>query len=146
LNRFSILKNTLTTKQQSNQTYTPTHILKMAATLPTNMIETADKLQALAGLLNDAAKTMRAGEVSSKDDHAKLIDALSQARGLISQPQDDMLEIMTGVVVAGAIRLLVAWKAFENIPETGSISYADLAEKIGGELAIVRKLNQAHEP
>lgn len=39
----------------------------------------------------------------------------------------------------GALRLLMEWSAIDHIPNEGSISYKDLAEKVGAEEELIGK-------
>lgn len=44
----------------------------------------------------------------------------------------------------GALRVLMDWGALEHIPSDGSISYQDLAAKVGAEEPLLRKPDHTH--
>jgi hypothetical protein len=102
-----------------------------AATLPNS--EAAQKLEALAAALTDAASDLRTGADTSPLDHARLVDTLRSTVEAVNRPSDDLNDMMMSFVQCTAIRLLLKWKVLENIPAQGTISYKELAAKVGGD-------------
>ncbi|KAJ0339414.1 hypothetical protein COL154_009951 [Colletotrichum chrysophilum] len=100
----------------------------------------ADKLEELAVKLTSAAKTMRAGNEPSQKEHDTLVSTIRNVGNAVHTPLDDVYDTSMAWCKAAAIRLLVNWKVFENIPESGFIRYQDLAEKVGGDAVLIRRV------
>jgi hypothetical protein len=109
---------------------------------PTQKRDVADKLQSLASLLSDTATGIREGSLSLESntpERLKVISAAKDAVDLIKAASDDVLDWVPLFAQFAAIRLFVKWKVFQSIPigEDTSISYGDLAEKVGADVALI---------
>jgi hypothetical protein len=82
----------------------------------------ADKLEALAAKLADNAQRLRDGRSATPEEHEELVGTLKQAQEAVYLPRDDLAAMQLGFVTAAAVRLLIHWKVFEKMPDTGSIS------------------------
>ncbi|RYP62896.1 hypothetical protein DL770_009505 [Monosporascus sp. CRB-9-2] len=109
-----------------------------SSTLPTPTV--AEKLDSLAAMLSNAAKDVRDGVKTSPENHAKLVETLRSTVEVVNQPRDDLGDLMMGFVQCTAIRLLVKWKVLENMPTVGTISYKELAAKVGGDESFITRL------
>ncbi|KAF2832597.1 S-adenosyl-L-methionine-dependent methyltransferase [Ophiobolus disseminans] len=109
-----------------------------AAILPNSAA--AEKLEALAAKLTEAASDLRAGTNASPQSHAKLVDTLRSTVEVVNRPTDDLNDMMMGFVQCTAIRLLLKWNVFENLPTEGTISYKELAAKVGGDESLITRL------
>ncbi len=56
-------------------------------------------------------------------------------------PTDHIMGVFSNMGIISAIRLFQSWKVFDTIPTEGSISFAELAEKIGAEEALLSETN-----
>ncbi|KAK3938737.1 O-methyltransferase-domain-containing protein [Diplogelasinospora grovesii] len=111
----------------------------------------ADKLESLAQQLTETGKCIREGRItleSSLADRVKLLSAVKEVADSVKQPSDEIMEMLPMFANVVAIRLFIKWKAFENIPTNGAISYKDLAEKVGAEanLIIMYYTDTDHKP
>lgn len=98
-----------------------------------------DQLDAWAKKLSDTAQSIRrAGNVSM--DHRVTASAAAQdILKTVQSPIEHLMGSMILMVQFAAMRLFVKWKVFETIPIQGSISYKDLASKVGADEALIRK-------
>jgi hypothetical protein len=99
----------------------------------------ADKLEALAAKLADNAQRLRDGRSATPEEHEELVGTLKQAQEAVYLPRDDLAAMQLGFVTAAAVRLLIHWKVFEKMPDTGSITYEELAARVGGDVVIISK-------
>lgn len=104
----------------------------------------ADKLEALAQRLNATAQGLRSGSISletNADQRMGMIKAGAELVDAVSKPWDKILNWIPQLAQATAARLFIKWEVFQNIP-TGngeSISYEDLAAKVGAEVSLISK-------
>ncbi|KAB8237585.1 uncharacterized protein BDW43DRAFT_321924 [Aspergillus alliaceus] len=94
----------------------------------------ADKLEFLAAKLTESAKKLREGIGPSPQEHEKLVITLKSTIDAVNLPRDDLADMKMGFVNAVATRLLIKWKVFENMPDTGIIPSKELAPKVGGDV------------
>ncbi|KAE8393049.1 hypothetical protein BDV23DRAFT_191997 [Aspergillus alliaceus] len=97
----------------------------------------ADKLEFLAAKLTESAKKLREGIGPSPQEHEKLVITLKSTIDAVNLPRDDLADMQMGFVKAVATRLLIKWKVFENMPDTGIIPSKELAPKVGGDVVII---------
>ncbi|KAB8067549.1 S-adenosyl-L-methionine-dependent methyltransferase [Aspergillus leporis] len=100
----------------------------------------ADKLELLAAKLMESAKKLREGISPSPQEHEELVITLKSTIDAVNLPRDDLADMQMGFVKAAAIRLLIKWKVFENMPDKGTIPYNELASKVGGDVVIITRL------
>ncbi|OOG00737.1 hypothetical protein ASPCADRAFT_492 [Aspergillus carbonarius ITEM 5010] len=100
----------------------------------------ADSLDTLAAKLVEKAKDLRAGNSTTPQQHEALVGTLKQVQDAVYLPRDDLAAMQMGFVTAAAIRLLLHWKVFEKIPDTGSIRYEELATQVGGDVVIITRI------
>jgi len=100
----------------------------------------ADELKSLAATLNSIANGLQDGTKASPEQHAILVETLKSTIAVVNEPQDDIIDLMLGFVQCTAIRLLMKWKVFEHIPASGTISYKELAAKVGGDTSLITRL------
>jgi hypothetical protein len=88
------------------------------------------QLERLAAEIAEVGKTIATAgpeldwELRYKAHHAAL-----QVVALTQKPDEVWFDQSVNMTEYAAIRLFMKWKAFENIPFEGSISYKDLAKK-----------------
>jgi hypothetical protein len=109
---------------------------------PTQNRDVAAELQSLASLLSDTATSIREGSVSLESNTPERLKVISAAKGvvdLIKEASDDILDWLPLFAQFSAIRLFVKWNVFQKIPigKDASISYRDLAEKTGADVALI---------
>lgn len=115
----------------------------LSASLPNQ----AERLEKLAAKLTTAAKTMRAANEPSQEEHDTLVSLIRDVGNAVRTPLDDVYDTSMAWCKAAAIRLLVNWNVFENIPESGFIRYQDIADKVGGNAVLISKqLNYSAHP
>ena len=120
----------------------PPHPLSSITRLPLTLnmasdASVADSLDTLAAKLVEKAKDLRAGNSTTPQQHEALVGTLKQVQDAVYLPRDDLAAMQMGFVTAAAIRLLLHWKVFEKIPDTGSIRYEELATQVGGDVVII---------
>jgi hypothetical protein len=107
----------------------------------------AQSLEASGAQLIEAAKSLRNGSISLKDpaEKTKIVGAAKAAIKAVESPMDMVVD--TAILLSNlvAIRLFADWKAFQAIPSDGSISYTDLAGKIGADANLTSK-RERQEP
>lgn len=104
----------------------------------------AKKLDALAQRLSKVAQDIRDGIVNLEADTVQRMGVAQIGTDLIhavSLPEDQVHLMAPMLTHATAIRLFIKWKGFEGIPEAeaASISYTDLAAKLGGDVSLISK-------
>lgn len=85
--------------------------------------------------------------VSSPLDQAqrrKLIDIAERIQDIVKDSDDQWVDQLQSITVMTANRLFSDWKAFDVIPPEGSISIAELAEKIDAEEALISKVGHSN--
>ncbi|OAA57124.1 O-methyltransferase, family 2 [Niveomyces insectorum RCEF 264] len=105
--------------------------------------ELADKLGSLAAELAEASNAVRAGKLSLQTDVAqklKLIGTTKATLDALQTSQDLFMDNMVQFSRLVALRVFLKWKAFDAIPPTGSITYADLAAKVNADVEIITRL------
>ncbi|KXJ87992.1 S-adenosyl-L-methionine-dependent methyltransferase [Microdochium bolleyi] len=100
----------------------------------------ADSLEALASQLAAQAKSIRDGTDLAPATHHQTLVLVKAASQIVSQPRDDLSDMMMGFVQSAAIRLFIEWDVFSNIPVEGAISYVDLARMVGADASIIKRL------
>ena len=100
----------------------------------------ADKLESWAKALTETAQSIRdsPGEVT-RDDRSRLSETAHGILRATQQPGDQLVDSFIGVVQLTAVRLFIKWNVFEKIPEQGSISYEELAAKVGAHTSLISK-------
>lgn len=106
------------------------------STVKSNLIE---QFESLAFMLIDTARSLREGNDASPADNAKLMESLTSTLEEMKQPHDDLSDMMMGFVKSAAIRLFISWKVFENVPIAETISYKELAGKVGSDESLISK-------
>lgn len=104
----------------------------------------ADTLEALSKTLAKAAQDLRSGSLSLESDTLQRMGLLKAGSDLIetiSLPQDKIMLFLPQIAHLTAIRLFVKWKAFEKVPidDGATISYTDLAAKLGANVSLIGK-------
>lgn len=103
----------------------------------------SDKAKALAEQLSNVAKEIRndttLGFESDSEQRAKLIDAAKSIINAVNQPTDTFVDQSANICQLTASRLFIQWKAFEKIPQEGSISFKDLAAKLDADVSLISK-------
>ncbi len=102
----------------------------------------ADSLEALAKRLTEVAAGLRSGNLSLETDAPQrmgLMSACVDVANTVSRPADKLLLWLPHFTHITAIRLFIKWKAFAHIPSGNSISYADLAAKLGADVSLISK-------
>ncbi|KAK1763876.1 hypothetical protein QBC33DRAFT_212787 [Phialemonium atrogriseum] len=122
----------------------PPSYFAMATSTSTPNPILADKLEALAQRLHATAQDLRSGSISLETDANQrmgMIKAGAELVDAVSKPWDKILNWIPQFAQAAAVRLFIKWGVFQNIP-TGngeSISYEDLAAKVGAEVSLISK-------
>jgi hypothetical protein len=101
-----------------------------------------DKMDALAERLTRTARGLEAGTISlntNADQRFALALAANDLVNSFAGPTDWLMVITARVAHLTAVRLFIKWKAFEEVPagDGTAISYAELAAKIGGDVALI---------
>ncbi|WYZ46764.1 hypothetical protein EsH8_IX_000989 [Colletotrichum jinshuiense] len=81
--------------------------------------------------------------MSSSNDADKKIAAASIAQQILTtskEPTPDWMDRMISVMELAALKLFLEWKAFEAIPQQGTILYTELAEKVEADEPLIRRL------
>ncbi|KAK7736714.1 hypothetical protein SLS53_006924 [Cytospora paraplurivora] len=110
-----------------------------------------DQLDALAAQLTQAATRLRQSNNSSngngprKEDlgaASAVADAGTAALRSLTTPKDRFLDLMLIPAAMGVLRVFLHWGALERIPRdcVTPISYAELAEQLGAEVGLLRRL------
>lgn len=97
----------------------------------------ADQLDSLAALLTSRAQAVRNGAAVPPQQHIQLVKGLKDAAGLVNEAREDLGDLMMSFVQVTALRLLIKWKVFEAIPLEGTISYADVAARVGIDVNLI---------
>jgi hypothetical protein len=102
----------------------------------------ADKLDALVERLGKVAQDVRAGTVSLETDTARRMGVAQVGTELINTvtlPEDQIHLFLPQLVHLTAVRVFIEWNGFDAIPQGdgATISYADLAAKIGGDQSLI---------
>ncbi|KAK8849070.1 Methyltransferase fsa4 [Apiospora arundinis] len=101
----------------------------------------ADQLDSLAALLTSRAQAVRSGAAVPPQQHIQLVKGLKDAAGLVNEAREDLGDLMMSFVQVTALRLLIKWKVFEAIPLEGTISYADVAARVGIDVNLITRLS-----
>lgn len=100
----------------------------------------ADKVDQLIEKLEQTAQTIQ-DDATYFENHPekrqKLLKAAETLTKTVQQPMEGYLDFLTAMANATIVNLFVKWKVFETIDAAGSISYSDLAEKVGADLALI---------
>ena len=82
-----------------------------------------------------AAEITRGVEAANLDEvtRMKLGAVAQELLNAVRLPTDQIMGVFAHMGIISAIRVLQSWKVFDTIPVTGSISLAELAEKVGAE-------------
>ena len=76
----------------------------------------------------------------SEEDRISLFAAVDQARDAMMSPLDAVFRFSFGVYESTAVRLAIDMKIFDTaVPAGGSVTCAQLAEKAGADVQLVRK-------
>lgn len=78
--------------------------------------------------------------MSSSNDADKKIAAASIAQQILTtskEPTPDWMDRMISVMELAALKLFLEWKAFEAIPQQGTILYTELAEKVEADEPLI---------
>ncbi len=108
----------------------------------------ADELDAIARQLGEAAREVRAGTLSFEMDTGRCTDVAQLGIDLmraVCTPREQTTMLMRHLSYTLASFLFVEWGGFEAIPaaggsEGGSISYRNLAAKLGADQALISQL------
>ncbi|KAF7556981.1 hypothetical protein G7Z17_g1040 [Cylindrodendrum hubeiense] len=106
-------------------------------------LQMADKLESWAEQLREIAADIRNNSESpnlSHEQHAKLTGTAKDILKTVKQPQERLMESMIVIAELAALRMFIKWKVFEIIPGHGTISYKDLALKLGAETSLITRL------
>lgn len=111
----------------------------------------ADTLEALSKTLAKTAQDLRSGSLSLESDTLQRMGLLKAGSDLIdavSLPQDKIVVFLPLIAHLTAVRLFVKWKAFEEIPidNGATISYTDLAAKLGANVSLISKTPKPNLP
>lgn len=104
----------------------------------------ADRLDELAAQLSNSAKSIREGSVSLDTDgeeRSKIIKAAKEVIDVGKQPKEQFYDFYMVLVPLTVIRTFIKWKVFENIPVSDTISYGDLAAKVGADRSLIGMLH-----
>lgn len=111
----------------------------MATNASHSNLDLANKLDAWAKRLTDAAKSIRKADDASFDHRLTASATAQDILQTVQQPIEHLMSSLVLLVQFTATRLFVKWKAFEKIPLQGSISYKELSEKIQADEALVSR-------
>ncbi|KAG7285515.1 hypothetical protein NEMBOFW57_010144 [Staphylotrichum longicolle] len=105
----------------------------------------ADKLDALVERLSKVAQDVRAGVVSLETDTPRRMGVAQVGTELINTvtlPEDQIHLFLPQLVHLTAVRVFIEWNGFDAIPQEdgATISYADLAAKIGGDPSLITRI------
>lgn len=110
----------------------------MAANDNSNL-DLANKLDGWAKKLTDAAQSIRKSDGASFDHKLTVTGTAQEILQTVQEPIEHFMGALVILVQFTATRLFVKWKVFEKIPMQGTISYKDLAEKVGADEALISK-------
>lgn len=111
----------------------------MAANASQSSAELADKLDVWAKKLSSTAQSIRNKSEASFDDRVAVSSTAQEMLRAVQQPMEQLMASFSFMVQFTAMRLFVKWKVFETLPSQGTISYKELAEKVGAEEALISK-------
>lgn len=100
----------------------------------------SDSLKALSTDLQQAID--RYTDTSGPDGFAQRKKIIALAQEIINDvkdPHEKPFDYCVSMAEMGALRILMDWGALEHIPSDGSISYQDLAAKVGAEEPLLRR-------
>jgi hypothetical protein len=112
---------------------------------PEPVSDLAGDLKAFTGDLQTAVDSFLAGEQEGSaglGGRKKIIAAAEKILGVVKDPGSQWMERSVQIGNIGAAHLFQVWGAFEQIPEEGSISFAELAEKLDAETSVVGKFRR----
>lgn len=107
---------------------------------PLSTAQAADKLDSWAAQLSETAQTLRSspGRAGLSLEHrSSLLKTGHDITQFSRRTEEYVLDTMASTVELVALRLLINWKALEMIPAQGSITYQELAEKVGAEVSLI---------
>jgi hypothetical protein len=102
----------------------------------------ADTLEALIAQYNGVVDGLRGGSLSLATNNGERIRLLKTSHDIIDAiklPQDDIMESLPMWPGALAIRLFMKWGVFEIIPKDGTISYSEIASKLGADVGLISR-------
>jgi hypothetical protein len=105
-----------------------------------NDIPIATQLECLAAKIAEPAKTLSTPQDNVWDLRYKAHRAAQQVVALTQKPEEMWLGQSIAMCEFPAIRVFMKWKAFENIPFKGSISYKELTKECDAEESILSEL------
>ncbi len=84
-------------------------------------------------------ETLGVGNPKATEDIAKLklVTATQELLGTVRPPQDAIMGWFAYMGIVSAVHVFQDWKVFDAILPAGSISYAELAEKVHAEEAVL---------
>ena len=71
--------------------------------------------------------------------HMTLLKRTDAVRSALEQPYDTVTRWLENMSVSGALYILIKIKAFEKLPETGSITAAELAQQCNVDVSIITR-------
>ncbi|KAF2087443.1 O-methyltransferase [Saccharata proteae CBS 121410] len=91
-------------------------------------------------LSTELQSTVNAGEGLDKAARMKTLMLAKQIISEVSEPEDTVMELVMSFPKIGALRLLMEWEVFDQIPASGSISYSDLGTAVNADVAVLRRI------
>ncbi len=116
----------------------------VAGTTEPTGIGSIDRLKYLVDEVGKGVETLSGGNPKPLEDIAKLklVTATQELLGTVRPPQDAIMGWFAYMGIVSAVHVFQDWNVFDAIPPTGRISYAELAEKVHAEEAVLCKWRQ----
>jgi len=105
-----------------------------------------EQLDNLLAQLTQSVTELKSHGIAPGRDFPQRMKAIQAAQDLITSlknPADYWVDLCISWGVTAAIKLFRDWKVFDEIPDEGSISYAELAKKANAEESL---LSESHGP
>lgn len=98
------------------------------------------QLQSLTDQLTQLTETIRsdASSVAAHPEHlARLTNAADAFAKQNRGPAGHISDMLTNMVTLASLGLFNRWRIFDHIPSGDTVSYQDLAEKLGADTALI---------
>lgn len=119
------------------------HDTNADSALAKDMTGLSQQIRSLTQTMKSNRESLHSSSDAVKDAKQELVDA-AEALLAVAQPPDPLKTAMVAMVQFTTLHLFREWKVFDAIHEAGTISYADLAEKLGADVALICKTTATH--
>ncbi|KAI9903456.1 hypothetical protein N3K66_002808 [Trichothecium roseum] len=114
------------------------HETNTASALAKDMTSLSQQIRSLTQAIKSNRESLHSSSDAIKNAKQELVDA-AEALLAVAQPPDPLKTAMVAMVQLTTLHLFREWKVFDAIHEAGTISYADLAEKLGADVALISR-------